>query len=47
MQNILNPFYMKFKSKNSKKSIGAFEKHADDVTSGNPILPKISEVVRK
>ena len=38
---------MKSKFKNSKKSIGAVEIHADDVTSGYPILPKISEGVRK
>ena len=38
-------FYTKSKFKNYKKSIGAFEKHADDVTSGSPILPKSSEVV--
>ena len=38
---------MKSKFKNSKKSIGAFETHADDDTSGDPILPKISEVVRE
>ena len=46
-QNILSAFYTKFKLKNDKKSIGPFEKHADDVTSGGPILPKISEVVHK
>ena len=44
-ENKLNGFYGKSKFKNSKKSIGAFEKHADDVTSGSLIFPKISEVV--
>ena len=44
---VFNSFYVKSKFKNSKKSIGAFEKHADDVTSSDPILLKISEVVRK
>ena len=38
---------MKSEFKNGQKSIGAFEKHADDVSSGAPILPKISEVVRR
>ena len=33
--------------KNDKKCKGAFEKHANDITSGGPILPKISEVVGK
>ena len=46
-KNILKFFYMKSEFKMSEKSIGAFEKHADDATSGGPILPKISEVVRK
>ena len=40
-------FYTKSKFKNGQKSICAFEKHADDVTSVCPILPQISEVVRK
>ena len=43
----LKRFYTKSKFKKGKKSIGAFEKHADDVTSGCLILPKISEIVRK
>ena len=47
LQNILNALYVKSKFKISKKFIGAFEKHADDVTSGDTIFPKISEVVRK
>ena len=39
---------MKPKFKNGKKSVGAFEKHADDVANcGGLIIPKISEVVRK
>ena len=47
LQNILSAFNAKSKFKNAKNSIGAFEKHADDVTSSCPILPKMSEVVRK
>ena len=44
----LERFEMKSKlKKQNKKSIGAFEKHASNVTSGGPILPKILEVVRK
>ena len=46
-QNILNAIYVKSNFKNSKTIIGAFEKHANDVTPGGPILPKISEVVRQ
>ena len=45
--NILSAFYTKSKSKNGGKSIGAFEKHSDDVTYGDLIIHKISEVVRK
>ena len=47
LQNSLSAANAKCKFKNGKKIIGAFEKHADEVTSGGPILPKISEVVRK
>ena len=43
----LKRFYTKFKLKNDRKSIGAFEKHADDVTYGRLIFLEISEVVRK
>ena len=43
----LERFLLKSKFKNGRKSIGAFEKHAVDVNSGGPILPKISVVVRK
>ena len=31
--------------KNGRKSIDDFEKHVDDDTSGEPILPKIWEIV--
>ena len=39
--------YIKSKFENSKKFLVAFEKHADDVTFGGVILPKLSKVVRK
>ena len=45
LRNILNAFYAKSKFKNDKNP--AFEKHVDDVILGDPIFPKISEVVRK
>ena len=47
LANILSTFCLKPKFENVEKSIGAFEKQADDVASGGSILPKISEVVRK
>ena len=47
LQNILNVFYKKSKLKNGRKCKGAFKKHDDDVTSSGPILPNISEIVRK
>ena len=42
----LQHVYTKSKFKYSRKYIGAFEEHADDVTFGGPILPKIGEFVQ-
>ena len=47
LRSNLSAFYTKSKFKNDKKSKGAFEKHADNATSGGPILPKMSAVGRK
>ena len=47
LQNIFSVFYTKSNFKNGRKFIGAFEKRADDVTYGGPILSETSKVVRK